>query len=64
MRMGLSASRLLVYADIFLGTAIFFLKIALITSIEINTTMPKPKMISISEVVGLMIPKDSRIDGI
>ena len=53
-----------IYADTFLATAIFFLIIALTTSMEINTTMPKPNITSISVLEGLMIPKESRIDGI
>jgi len=52
------------YTDVFLTTTIFFLIIALITSMEINTTMPKPNITSISVFEGLMIPKESRIDGI
>jgi hypothetical protein len=52
------------YADIPLPTVIFLLRMALITSIEINTTTPKPNIISRSENEGLIIPKDSRIDGI
>lgn len=51
------------YTDIFPPAAIFFLKIAFITSIEINTTMPNVKMIPMSEDEGLMIPKASRTDG-
>jgi len=53
-----------IYADTFFATAIFFLIIALMTSMEINTTMPKPNITSISVLEGLMIPKESRIDGI
>jgi hypothetical protein len=52
------------FTDIFLPTAIFFLKIVFTISIEINTTTPKPMMISRSDAEGLIIPKASRIDGI
>src|SRR4030042_5322214 len=44
--------------------AIFFLNTALTTSMEINTTMPKPKMSRRSDIEGLIIPKASRMDGI
>ena len=60
----LSSSFLPFYIVTFLAPAIFFLKMALITSMEKNTTMPKPSIIPRSEAEGLSTPKASRMDGI
>jgi len=42
----------------------FLLKKALTASMEMNTTMPKPMISPRSDAEGLLIPKESRTDGI